>query len=64
MMNKESHLNSIETIKKYRLGSPGNLSTVKAALETKEIIDFYETEPTFINPLFEYWLKNVWQSLD
>jgi hypothetical protein len=59
MVNKEPHLNSIETIKKYKLGSPGNLSTIKNALETKEIIDFYESEPTFINPLFEYWVKNV-----
>ena len=23
----------------------------------KEIIDFYEMEPMFVNPLFEYWLK-------
>lgn len=59
MMNKESHLNSIETIKKYKLGSPGNLSTIKNALEKKEIIDFYETEPAFINPLFKDWLKNI-----
>ncbi|MCK4751250.1 MAG: hypothetical protein KAT15_29530, partial [Bacteroidales bacterium] len=59
MVNREPHLNSIHTINKYKLGSPGNLSTVKAALETKDIIDFYESEPTFINPLFEYWLKNV-----
>ena len=59
MVNREPHLNSIDTIKKYKLGSPGNLSTIKNALETKEIIDFYELEPTFINPLFEYWLRNV-----
>lgn len=62
MVNKEPHLNSIDTINKYKLGSPGNLSTVKKALETKEIIDFYDSEPTFINPLFEYWLKNFLKS--
>jgi DNA-binding MarR family transcriptional regulator len=61
MVNKEPHLNSMVTITKYKLGSPGNLSTIKNALEKKEIIDFYESEPTFINPLFEYWLRNVQQ---
>jgi hypothetical protein len=59
IMNREPHLNSMDTIRKYKLGSPGNLGTIKNALETKEIIDFYESEPVFINPLFEYWLKNV-----
>lgn len=59
IVNKEPHLNSMKTIGKYKLGSPGNLSTIKTALEMKEIIDFYESKPTFINPLFEYWLKNI-----
>ena len=57
IVNKERHLTSMVAINKYKLGSPGNLSTIKSALENKEIIDFYESEPTFINPLFEYWLK-------
>jgi hypothetical protein len=59
MVNKEPHMNSSQAIKRYKLGSPGNLSTIKTALETKEIIDFYGSEPAFINPLFEYWLKTV-----
>jgi hypothetical protein len=58
IVKKEPHLNSIETIKKYNLGSPGNLSTIKHALETKEVLDFYGPEPAFINPLFEYWFRN------
>ena len=58
IVNREPHLTSMRTISKYKLGSPGNLSTVKAALEAKEIIDFYESAPTFINPLFEYWLHH------
>jgi hypothetical protein len=57
LINKERHLNSAESIMKYNLGSPGNLSTIKSALESKEIIDFYEREATFVNPLFEYWLR-------
>lgn len=57
ILNRETHLNSMKIINKYKLGSPGNLSTIKAALETKEIIDFYQSKPIFINPIFEYWLK-------
>ena len=57
LVQGEKHLNSSETIRTYNLGSPGNLGTIKSALETKEIIDFYEMEPMFVNPLFEYWLK-------
>jgi len=59
IVNRESHLNSMSTILQYNLGSPGNLSTIKAALETKQIVDFYESEPAFINPLFEHWFRNV-----
>ena len=58
LINKEKHLTSAEVIRKYQLGSPGNLSTIKSALETKEIIDFFEKEPAFVNPLFEYWLRH------
>jgi uncharacterized protein len=57
MVNKERHLNASETIIKYKLGSPGNLSTIKSALESKEVIDFFEKEPAFVNPLLEYWLR-------
>lgn len=58
LINKEKQLTSAEVIRKYQLGSPGNLSTIKSALENKEIIDFFEKEPAFVNPLFEYWLRH------
>jgi len=58
ILNKENQLNSAGTIHKYQLGSQGNLSTIKSALESKEVIDFFETEPVFVNPLFEHWLRN------
>jgi hypothetical protein len=60
MLNKEKHMTAGETIRKYKLGSPGNLGTIKAALESKEIIDFFEKEPAFVNPLFEYWLREFY----
>jgi AAA+ ATPase superfamily predicted ATPase len=58
LVNKEMHISSAKVIRDYQLGSPGNLSTIKSALETKEIIDFFEKEPAFVNPLFEYWLRH------
>lgn len=57
ILSGEKHLNSAEVIQRYQLGSAGNLSTVKAALESKEIVDFFENEPVFVNPVFEYWLR-------
>ena len=36
LVNREPYLNSIDTVRKYKLGSPGNLSTIKNALDTKE----------------------------
>ena len=57
LLNKEKHLNSAAVIQKYQLGSPGNLTTIKSALESKEIVDFFEKEPVFVNPIFEYWLR-------
>lgn len=62
IVNQEKHLNAAETVSKYKLGSPGNLSTVKSALESKEIIDFFEKEPAFVNPLFEHWLREYYFS--
>lgn len=56
ILNGESHLNSMKTIHHYRLVSPGNLSTLKLAMEHKEILDFHESQPKFINPFFEQWL--------
>lgn len=58
LINNETQLNSIETVKKYGLGSPGSVGTIKKGLESKEIIDFYESDYQFINPFFQFWLKN------
>ncbi len=60
LLNNEQQMSSAEVIRKYQLGSPGNLSTIKSALESKEIIDFFEKEPLFVNPLFEYWLRTFY----
>jgi hypothetical protein len=59
LVNGEKQPTSMMTIQEYRLGSPGNMSTIKSALASRGVIDFYGAEPVFTNPLFEYWLKHI-----
>ncbi len=58
--NGESKINSKEIVKKYKLGTPGNVQRLKKTLEDKEIIDFFETKPEFIDPLFALWIREFY----
>lgn len=50
-----------EVIEKYRLNSSANVRRVKDALKKKEVITFNEKdEPVILDPLFEYWVSNVY----
>ncbi|MBN2396264.1 MAG: ATP-binding protein [Candidatus Atribacteria bacterium] len=53
----EIALTSKEVIKKYNLGTTGNVQRLKQSLEMKEIIDFFEKKPEFIDPFFEFWCR-------
>lgn len=58
---------SAEVIRRYGLNSSANVKRLKDALAKKEIIVFDESdEPSFIDPLFEYWVKKYFfrQKLD
>lgn len=55
VIDKEEKISSKQSIRKYNLGTPGNIPRIKKAIEKKEIIDFFEKEPNFIDPLFQYW---------
>ncbi len=58
---------SAEVIRSYGLNSSANVKRLKDALAKKEIIVFDENEePSFIDPLFEYWVKKYFfrQKLD
>lgn len=57
-----SQLTSKEVLNKYNLGTSGNILRIKEGLEKKEIVDFFERKPLFIDPLYEVWLKrNLFQ---
>jgi hypothetical protein len=48
---------SAETLRNYHLGGPSNITRIRKALEHKEILDFFNTEPEFVDPAFELWLR-------
>lgn len=50
-----------DVIEMYRLNSSANVRRVKDALRKKEIMTFNEKdEPMILDPLFEYWLRNIY----
>ena len=51
---------STEVIEKYGLNSSANVRRVKDALMKKEVISFNEKEePYFLDPLYQYWITNI-----
>ena len=53
-----TRFSSAEVIQHYGLNSSANVKRLKDALSKKEILTFGENdEPSFIDPLFEYWIK-------
>lgn len=57
MAKKEKALSSKEVVKKYNLGTAGNIVRIKKSLEQKEIVDFSGPKPEFTDPLFAFWLS-------
>ena len=53
-------LSAAETLKTYKLGTSANVQRIKSSLEQKEVIDFMETEPAFIDPFFQLWLMHIY----
>ena len=57
----EVRFSSVEVIEKYDLHSSANVRRVKEALQKKEIITFDDNgEPSFLDPLFEYWIRKYY----
>jgi len=60
LVNKEPQLSNKNTIRKYRLGTSGNVNRVKLALISKEVIDKYNNKIEFLDPLFKLWFQRVY----
>lgn len=55
--DKQTQMTSKTVIDTYRLGTPGNVKKIKEALENREIIDLSGKTISFLDPLYEAWLK-------
>lgn len=49
--------NAVDTLSNYHLGGSSNIVRIKKGLEQKEIMDFFNKEPEFVDPVFALWLK-------
>ncbi len=58
IVNGETQLTSANVMNNYKLGTPRNVSKNRDILEKKDIIDFSEKNYTFVDPIFEAWIKN------
>lgn len=55
MVDGVEQFSSKDTLRTYNLGSQGNISRIKTALENKEILDFWGKTIEFTDPLFRIW---------
>lgn len=55
----ENQLTAKAVMDKYRLGTPHNVSKNKQVLQFKDIIDTQGNQLSFLDPLFEIWLKRI-----
>lgn len=53
--NNSEQLFAVDTMKTYKLGTPRNISKNKDVLQNKDIIDFSDQKPLFVDPFFELW---------
>jgi AAA+ ATPase superfamily predicted ATPase len=57
VMNGEPQLSGQEVIRKYKLGSSANVAKIKRVMEEREILDFWNPYPEFIDPFFKLWIR-------
>ena len=55
--NGEKNLMSIETLKRYPIGTPTNISKNIKTLEKKDFIERINKQINFIDPVFELWFQ-------
>jgi len=53
----ESKLTANMTMQRFSLGTPRNVSKNKQTLIEKDIVEMHGQSITFIDPIFEYWLR-------
>ena len=53
--NREKFLTAFETLNKYNMGTPQNVSKNKKILQNRDIIEKTKDEYTFLDPVFRRW---------
>ena len=53
----ESGFSNSNIIKKYKLGSSANISKIKKALVSKEMIELRGKAAEFLDPAYEIWFN-------
>jgi uncharacterized protein len=60
MLQNIDQFTSAENVRKYKLGTAGNVKRIREALENKELIDTTAGKPEFLDPLFRQWLQKLY----
>lgn len=60
LLSGEKQLSSQASLKKYRLGTSGNVSRLKKSLIDKDILDLQGDNLTFQDPVYSWWLKEYY----
>lgn len=55
IVNKERLLTAVETLNKYNVGTPQNVSKNKKMLQNRDVIEKTKDGFTFLDPVFKWW---------
>ncbi len=57
LLNGVTRFTTMETIRRFNLGSSAHVKRMTMALENKEVLDFQGPQTEWIDPLFKIWLE-------
>jgi uncharacterized protein len=57
LLNGVERFTTMETIRRFNLGSSAHVKRMTEALESKEVLDFVGKQTEWIDPLFKIWLE-------
>ena len=57
VVNREPNLSGQEVLRKYKLGSSANVAKIKLVMEEREILNYKNLYPEFLDPFLKLWIK-------
>ena len=57
LLNGVTRFTTMDTIRRFNLGSSAHVKRMTSALENKEVLDFVGKDTEWIDPLFKIWLE-------